>query len=338
MTAHRPSPGLARIRHERIPILDGWRAVSILAVLGAHLLPIGPKWLQLNEEAGAFGMALFFTLSGFLIVGFLDAGMPVKTFLLKRCARVVPLSWLAMIFLISIERYDFATIGRNLLFTSNLPPVVLLHGGEHLWSLCLEMQFYVAVAVIFLISRQLGKWLIPLLCFSVTIARVLSETPISIITWFRADEILAGGIVALAYRGRFGLRAKTALSRLPTSPMLIAYLVISHPEAGLLQYLRPYAASFLVGSTLAGAPRWLERVLVNRVMTYIAEISYALYIIHGVLSHTWLGGGDKLEKYLKRPLLFGATFVLAHISTRYFEQPITRSVRQRSPGSAMVTH
>src|SRR5579864_2417844 len=98
MTVQSPSPGLTRIRHERIPILDGWRAVSILAVLGAHLLPIGPKWLHLNDEAGAFGMALFFTLSGFLIVSFLDAGMPVKTFLLKRCARVVPLSWAAMIF------------------------------------------------------------------------------------------------------------------------------------------------------------------------------------------------------------------------------------------------
>ena len=40
-----------------------------------------------EREAGAFGMALFFTLSGFLIISFLDAGMPVKTFLLKRCAQ-----------------------------------------------------------------------------------------------------------------------------------------------------------------------------------------------------------------------------------------------------------
>ena len=338
MTAQTPSPGLTRIRHERIPILDGWRAVSILAVLGAHLLPIGPKWLHLNDEAGAFGMALFFTLSGFLIISFLDAGMPVKTFLLKRCARVVPLSWAAMIFLILMEKYGPVTIGRNFLFNANLPPVDLLHGGEHLWSLCLEMQFYLTAASIFLISKSLGKWLIPLLCVSVTIARIVTSTPISIITWFRADEILAGGIIALTYRGRFGLTLKTALAKLPTWPMLIIYLVVSHPDAGPLQYLRPYAASLLVGSSLTNAPRWLERILVRPMMTYIAEISYALYIIHGVLSHTWLGSGDKLEKYLKRPLLFGATFALAHFSTRYFEQPITRSVRLRAPGSAMITH
>lgn len=338
MTAQSPAPRLTQVQHERIPILDGWRAVSILAVLGAHLLPLGPKWLRLNEEAGVFGMALFFTLSGFLIVSFLDAGMPVKTFLLKRCARVVPLSWAAMLFLVLIQKYDFLTIARSFLFTSNLPPVDLLHGGEHLWSLCVEVQFYLTVAAIFATAKPLGKWLVPLLCLSVTVARIVSGTPISIITWFRADEILAGGVIALTYRGRFGIAAKRALTRLPTWPLLIAYTIISHPDAGALQYLRPYVASLLVGSSLTNAPRLLERVLVTPIMAYIAEISYALYIIHGVLSYTWLGSGDKLVKYLKRPLLFSVTFVLAHFSTRYFEQPITRSVRKRSPGSAMVAH
>ena len=62
---------------KRIPLLDGWRATSILLVLGSHLLPLGPKVLGLNEAAGAMGMALFFTLSGFLITQFLAAGMPI---------------------------------------------------------------------------------------------------------------------------------------------------------------------------------------------------------------------------------------------------------------------
>ena len=53
----RPSGTPAR-PSKRIPILDGWRATSILLVLGAHLLPLGPKVLQLNDTAGAMGMAL----------------------------------------------------------------------------------------------------------------------------------------------------------------------------------------------------------------------------------------------------------------------------------------
>lgn len=45
--------------------LDGRR--GILLVLAAHLLPLGPKSLSVNATAGPMDMALFFTLSGFLI-------------------------------------------------------------------------------------------------------------------------------------------------------------------------------------------------------------------------------------------------------------------------------
>jgi peptidoglycan/LPS O-acetylase OafA/YrhL len=62
-------------------------------------------------------------------------------------------------------------------------------------------------------------------------------------------------------------------------------------------------------------------------MAYIADISYALYVIHGVLIETWLGAGSLVVKYMKRPLLIAATVVLAHFSTRYFERPINRAVR-----------
>ena len=76
----------------RIPILDGWRAISILLVLGSRLLPLGPSSLELNSLAGAAGMAIFFCLSGFLIVTFLYQGMPVPEFLRKRIPHVVPLA------------------------------------------------------------------------------------------------------------------------------------------------------------------------------------------------------------------------------------------------------
>jgi hypothetical protein len=49
---------------ERLPVLDGLRAISILLVLATHMLPIGPKVLRLNETAGAMGMSLFFSLFG----------------------------------------------------------------------------------------------------------------------------------------------------------------------------------------------------------------------------------------------------------------------------------
>ena len=312
---------------KRIPILDGWRATSILLVLGAHLLPIGPKVLELNETAGAMGMALFFTLSGFLIVQFLAAGAPLGIFVMKRLARIIPLSWAAMLFLVLWHQYDPVTVARNFLFVANLPPVSLMIGGEHLWSLCVEMQFYLTVATICLIFGRRGLYLVPVLALAVTTARVISGEHISIVTWHRVDEILAGGTIALAYTGWLGERAAEILRRLPVWPFAIALVVCSHPDAGALQYLRPYAASILVGASLTGAPAFLNRILESKPMAYVAEVSYALYVIHGVLSATWLGSGERMEKYLKRPLLFGATFAIAHVSTFYFEQPITRRVR-----------
>ena len=63
----------AHTTHDKnyLAVLDGWRGISILLVLASHLLPLGPKGWQLNATAGPMGMALFFTLSGFLITRFL---------------------------------------------------------------------------------------------------------------------------------------------------------------------------------------------------------------------------------------------------------------------------
>ncbi len=38
---------------QRIPILDGWRALSILLVLAGHLLPLGPHRWGLNGAVAA---------------------------------------------------------------------------------------------------------------------------------------------------------------------------------------------------------------------------------------------------------------------------------------------
>lgn len=320
-------PAAEERKSMRIPVLDGWRATSILLVLGAHLLPLGPKVLQLNFVAGAMGMALFFTLSGFLIVQFLAAGAPLGLFIMKRLARIVPLAWAAMLILSLWQPYDWVTIVRNLTFNSNLPQATLFGGGEHLWSLCVEMQFYLTVATICFLFGRRGLYLVPVLALSVTAARVVAGEYISIVTWHRVDEILAGGTIALIYSGGLGERPAVFLRKLSVWPGAIALVICSHPDFGPLQFLRPYAAALLVGASLTNPPEFIRRVLVSKPMGYVAEISYALYVIHGVLAATWLGTGDRLEKYLKRPLLFGLTFGLAHLSTRHFEQPITRMVR-----------
>jgi peptidoglycan/LPS O-acetylase OafA/YrhL len=227
--------------------------------------------------------------------------------------------------------YPPATILRNFTFVANLPPTSLLHGGEHLWSLGVEVQFYVVVALIVLLLGRRGLLLIPVLAIGITALRISFGQTINIITWFRVDEILAGGIIALVYQGRLGSRMERLLEGSPILVPFLLTLVACHPAAGPLQYLRPYATAILVGSSLAHAPQPVRNLLESRILAYIAEISFALYVVHGALMGSWLGSGERLEKYLKRPLLLALTFALAHCSTRYLEQPIMRAVRRREP-------
>src|SRR4051812_42605748 len=89
------------VKHERIPSLDGLRAISILIVLGYHLL-----WTYQfkNDDvriwkvilSGDFGVHIFFVISGFLITGILlreekaQGKIDISKFYLKRIFRIFP--------------------------------------------------------------------------------------------------------------------------------------------------------------------------------------------------------------------------------------------------------
>jgi hypothetical protein len=90
---------------------DLLRAVACLMVLGHHLIlriDDGPKpdWLQGLLDLwmmGAYGVAVFFVLSGYLLSRpfwmALDAGEPMpslRTFALRRAARILPGFWIAL--------------------------------------------------------------------------------------------------------------------------------------------------------------------------------------------------------------------------------------------------
>lgn len=306
----------------RLKVLDGWRALSIILVLCAHLLPLNVLWATANEAAGVAGMAIFFTLSGFLITRFLLDRPDPRSFLIRRVLRILPLAWLTILilYLWNITDTSSTEFIANLLFFSNLPPQQLMIGGGHLWSLCVEMQFYLATAFMIAVAGQRALLLLPLLAVIITGLRISVGAHVNIVTWLRADEIYAGATVALIYSGIFGKRAASWLSGLNFYLVAVVAVATCVWSATPLGYARPYAIAAMVGVTLWRIPSWLEKPFTSRPASYIAETSYALYVVHGVLTETWLGSGDLFEKYLKRPLLLIATFSLAHISTFYFEK------------------
>ncbi len=303
----------------RLAVLDGWRGISILLVLAAHLLPLGPKQWRINEAAGAMGMALFFTLSGFLITRLLLQNQNVFHFLIKRFLRIVPLAWVAIVLALLTTTDSAAVYLSHLFFYANLPPIQLTTITSHFWSLCVEVQFYACIALLVGLCGRGGLYSIPILGILVTINRIWMGSYIDIVTIRRVDEILAGATLALIYANHLGFKSKSLISKLNPYLLLGLFAISSSPYGVWVNYLRPYLAALLIGSTLLAQESPLTKLLANRILKYIATISFALYVIHGVLRETWFGSGDTLERYLKRPILFAATFGLAHLSTFHFE-------------------
>jgi peptidoglycan/LPS O-acetylase OafA/YrhL len=151
---------------------------------------------------------------------------------------------------------------------------------------------------------------------AVTAARIYTGTEISIVTWLRLDEILAGAALALLWHRYPGHRD---VSWLVLVALVVLLVASGHPRAGALNFARPYVSALLVGCTLYSSRTAPARLLRHPALAYVAKISYALYVFHLGLSETWLGSGDTIEKYAKRPLYFVVLLLLAHLSTFYFE-------------------
>jgi peptidoglycan/LPS O-acetylase OafA/YrhL len=305
---------------EHFGVLDGWRGISILLVLAAHLLPLGPKAWDLNVATGLLGMVLFFNLSGFLITHFLIHRPNVPDFLIRRFFRILPLAWLYMALMLWLTPASGATWSAHFLFYANYPPEPFVFTTKHMWSLCVEVHFYIGIAILVGMFKRRGLMIIPLLCILFTLLRITNGIHYAVISHFRVDDILAGALLALIYNDKLGAALRNFVTQGSPIVLLPLLLVSCHPDSGFLHYLRPYLAAALIGATLFNKESSLAPALNNRVLVYVATISYALYVIHPFLMSTWLGSGEGLEKYAKRPLLFAVLFVAAHISTFYYEK------------------
>lgn len=306
----------------RFQSLDGWRGLSILFVLAGHLFPLSAKSWQMNGAVAATGMALFFILSGFLITNILLHDQNIFRFLVRRFLRIIPLAWLVLAITLILLVASQDTYFSHFLFYANWPPMSLTKATSHFWSLCVEIQFYVAIVFLVAILKSRAFFILPILCVTVTLYRYANGVEMAINTYFRIDEILAGCVLALLYNNKSYSTSITDFFNSLNPVYIFLFLILSaHPEGGGLNYFRPYIAMLLIGSTLFGENKiWINRILSSKFLFYIASISFALYVIHGGLRVTWLAEGDTLEKYIKRPLFVAVTFFLAHLSTFYYER------------------
>jgi peptidoglycan/LPS O-acetylase OafA/YrhL len=314
---------------QRFPALDGYRAASILLVLSGHLLALGPKPWRLNEAVAALGMTMFFSLSGFLIATQLLSDQNVGRFLTRRLSRILPLLLVYTFVIYVVLYYEPVKMVFTDLFVVNYLQRYLDGENGHLWSLCVEMHFYLAIALAVACAGRKAVFLVWPACFAITAIRIYSGAEISILTHLRVDEILVGACLATAshYWSRF------RISQLLFCAAFVLTLLSCSPFTGPLQYARPYLTALLLIAAANQDPRSIfGGMLYSKIARYIANTSFALYVIHPAFTHGWFEATSIFDKYaIKRPIGIGLTFVLAHISTFYFERPCMAIGRTMKP-------
>ncbi|MGA8937708.1 MAG: acyltransferase [Acidobacteriaceae bacterium] len=152
-------PGAPIQRPRHIPSLDGLRALSVLLVIVLHTMLRNSLYKDIPFAYrlvgnGSLGVFIFFIISGYLITTLLlrerekTSTIRLKSFYVRRAFRILPPLYLYVLFLAVLGvTGHLPGMNRRELFTAltltrNYSHHVGLWAMEHLWSLCIEEQFY----------------------------------------------------------------------------------------------------------------------------------------------------------------------------------------------------
>ncbi len=325
-----------------LPALEGLRAVASLGIIGTHVAfqtghDVGAMWERMLGRFDFF-VAVFFTLSGFLLWRSHRTGQGGVVwrrrrdgstsgergssasgwakYYRKRAARILPAYWvLVVVVLVALPVGDGANL-RTWLTNLTLTQVFFadsLHGGlTHLWSLSVEVAFYVSLPVFAIALRGLdpmrrqGTRILCLLGLSVLsfgwvwLPLPYPEgvnphiQPVAYFSWFAAGMILAeveslAGSESERARGVLATAQRFARMRWVWIGLAVASLGLAAwmgPE-GLVEltnweFLRRTWCGFVFGAAIIGpwalAPE--SRFLTHPIMQALGRWSYGIFLWH----------------------------------------------------------
>lgn len=313
---------------ERVASLTGVRAVAALLVMLTHAAYTTGKYTHgyvgLVYSRMEIGVPIFFVLSGFLLFGpwvraAASGGAPpsVRRYAWHRVRRIMPAY--AVTVLAAFALYHFRTAGpnpghtweglfRNLtltqIYTDNYLYSYLHQGLTQMWSLAVEVAFYVALpllAYLLLVVLCRRRWrpgrlLLGLMGLALitpawlVLVHTTDFLPDGARLWLPTYLAWFVGGMMLAALQPLGVRAY-ALVCIPLA--LVCYFIVSTPIAGApttspseLREGLAKAAFYAVIATLMVAPLALgdrgiyARFLATRPMVFLGEISYEIFLIH----------------------------------------------------------
>jgi len=353
--------------------LDGIRGLAILLVVFAHLFYINPKaggivkMVGSTLAAGTLGVTVFFTLSGFLIsLPFWKCKLQGRSFLLRgyfsrRFWKIYPPLALSVVvllpFYIWIYGWDWQFARTSAEWLTGIAWVIPVSGKLNpvMWSLIVEVHFYLLLPLAFFAFRTIGYrttlWLIFLILLFVPLgARMWYASrgmefalhPMIYVNFpVKMDAFAAGVLIAGLYQ-RDSLHPRMAL----LGPLGIALLCLTLLLCGVSEVVpsihefwtvsaRHYTTMLASACMLcfvaqpALAAKW---GLSAHGLRWCGLVSYEWYLFHQP-PHIWMrviaGSAEgNIVKYLLitlMPLL--GSLVVAAMVYRMYSLPILRRHR-----------
>lgn len=263
---------------QEILSLQYLRALAAIGVLLYHRFEI--FWI------GAYGVDLFFVISGFVMIATTDTkNKTPSAFLLERVIRVVPMYWLAIfaagllvLIGIPVHQYDPSVVPviSSMFFVpyENMDGEawpVILQG----WTLNYEMYFYAVFSLILLLPQHLRVWGLAA-CFvaPVTFGRVapLQGAIFKTYTNPLVLEFLGGAVLGRTYG--LTLRNNSVLRALLISTLLAAGLFASSFILGRLAW-GGLAVVVVVAALASERLGWVPNI---SWLKFLGAASFSIYI------------------------------------------------------------
>jgi peptidoglycan/LPS O-acetylase OafA/YrhL len=299
-----------------LPAVEGMRACAAVGVVVTHVA------FQTGHSSGITGrlfgrfdlaVAVFFGLSGFLLwrghaaaARGLRSVPPTGHYLRSRIVRIMPGYLVAVVVILSLlpdAKADLTVWLANLSLTQIYVPLTLTAGLTQMWSLSVEVAFYLVLPFLALLARRLpvraripaiaavavasfGWALIP---FAAPYGINPLNWPPAFFSWFAAGMLLAELTVT-----EVGWPHRLARRRVVMAVVVVvAFAVAASPLAGP-EGLTPGTISQFIVKTVMGAvvaaaliaplvldrPDTPHRLLGNTTMVTLGRWSYGLFVWH----------------------------------------------------------
>ncbi len=336
------------------PDIDGLRAFAIGIVLAFHYFP------QIIP-GGYLGVDIFLVISGYLITQILLAqeSVSIKEFYARRVARLAPALIVVLLFSLAVGWFVllpslYMKLGKHIVagagFFSNITYLkevgyfdVEAHSKIllHLWSLGVEMQFYLVWSIILIV---LIKYRINILI------AIIALLLISLIIFYsRVNHHVSAAFYMLDARGwQLLIGALVAYLESKKYQSTYAYIKFGNFLAALgllgvvlglaiVQYAQNFNSYGAVVATIGACliifsptDNWLSRSILSRpAITFVGKLSYPLYLWHWpILVFSLIYWGSELSNF-NRIILMSVSFFLAFLTYQWIE-PIFRLSKGKS--------